>query len=50
MAHRFGTWKLPETYLVVRGKVVRRWIGDQDWDAAESRHPIEKAITALGNG
>lgn len=50
VAHRYGTWKLPETYLVVRGKVVKRWIGEQDWDKAQTREPIKKAIAGLGKG
>ncbi len=50
VAHRYGTWKLPETYLVVRGRVVKRWIGDQDWDAPANRRPIEDAIAGLGSG
>jgi len=47
VAHRYGTWKLPETYLVVRGEVVKRWIGDQDWDDPVNRKPIEAAIAEL---
>jgi thiol-disulfide isomerase/thioredoxin len=32
VANRYGTDKLPETYLVVRGQVVRKFIGMTDWD------------------
>jgi cytochrome c biogenesis protein CcmG/thiol:disulfide interchange protein DsbE len=32
VANRYGTDKLPETYLVVRGQVVRKWVGMTDWD------------------
>src|SRR5690242_8271752 len=32
VAHRYGTDQLPETYLVVRGKVVQKFVGATDWD------------------
>lgn len=32
VANRYGTDKLPETYLVVRGEVVDKFIGKTDWD------------------
>jgi thiol-disulfide isomerase/thioredoxin len=32
VANRYGTDKLPETYLVVRGQVVHKWVGMTDWD------------------
>jgi len=44
VTHRFGTRKLPETYLVVRGKVVKRWIGPQDWTDPDIRQRIVDAI------
>lgn len=44
VTHRFGTQKLPETYLVVRGKVVERWIGPQDWADPKIRQQIVDAI------
>jgi cytochrome c biogenesis protein CcmG/thiol:disulfide interchange protein DsbE len=37
VANRYGTDKLPETYLVVRGQVVRKWVGMTDWDDAALR-------------
>jgi len=37
VANRYGTDKLPETYLVVRGQVVRKWVGMTDWDDAAVR-------------
>ena len=40
VAHRYGTKKLPETYLVVGGRVVEKWIGAQDWDDARIRRQI----------
>jgi thiol-disulfide isomerase/thioredoxin len=40
VANRYGTDKLPETYLVVRGKVVRKFIGMTDWDDPALRADI----------
>lgn len=32
VAHRYGTRQVPETYLVVRGKVVEKFVGQTNWD------------------
>jgi thiol-disulfide isomerase/thioredoxin len=32
VAGRYGTQKLPETYLLVEGRVVRKFIGNTNWD------------------
>jgi len=32
VANRYGTSKLPETYLVVGGQVERKFVGTTDWD------------------
>lgn len=32
VANRYGTQKLPETYLVVNGSVVRKFVGMTNWD------------------
>jgi len=50
VTHRYGTQKLPETYLVVRGNVVKRWIGPQDWNDKEIRDRIRDAIDGLRSG
>ena len=47
VTHRYGTRKLPESYLVVRGTVQERWIGPQDWSDPEIRERIREAIDAL---
>lgn len=47
VAHRYGTRKLPETYLVVRGTVVERWIGAQNWSDPKIRQRILDAIQGL---
>jgi thiol-disulfide isomerase/thioredoxin len=40
VAHRYGTDQLPETYLVVRGKVVQKFVGATDWDNLDLRRRI----------
>ncbi|HSL84359.1 MAG TPA: TlpA disulfide reductase family protein [Thermoanaerobaculia bacterium] len=47
VTHRYGTRKLPETYLVVQGRVVERWIGAQDWNDPEIRQTILEAVLGL---
>src|SRR5581483_10603378 len=37
VAHRYGTSQLPETYLIIDGKVKRKYIGAVDWDDAQIR-------------
>jgi thiol-disulfide isomerase/thioredoxin len=39
-AHRYGTKQLPETYLVVNGKVVQKWVGPTDWGDPAVRRAI----------
>jgi thiol-disulfide isomerase/thioredoxin len=50
VAHRYGTRKLPETYLVVRGNVEERWIGAQDWNDPKIRRRILEAVDGLRTG
>jgi len=45
VAHRYGTKKLPETYLVVGGRVAERWIGAQNWDDPKIRRAIDEHLT-----
>lgn len=47
VAHRYGTRKLPETYLVVHGEVRKRWIGAQDWNDPDIRERILSAVQGL---
>lgn len=44
VAHRYGTRKLPETYLVVNGEVAERYIGAQNWDDPQLRQAVLDAI------
>ncbi len=37
VANRYGTDKLPETYLVVRGEVVEKFVGATNWDDPKLR-------------
>jgi thiol-disulfide isomerase/thioredoxin len=50
VTHRYGTRKLPESYLVVRGTVKERWIGPQDWGDPDIREQIREAIDGLRSG
>lgn len=47
VAHRYGTRKLPETHLVVRGEIVHSFIGATDWDRPDVRQRIEEALAAV---
>ena len=44
VANRYGTEKLPETYLVVNGLVVRKFVGMTDWDDPALRREIESKL------
>jgi thiol-disulfide isomerase/thioredoxin len=48
VAHRYGTRALPETYLVVGGKVIEKWEGMVDWDDPGVRRRLEGALEAAG--
>jgi thiol-disulfide isomerase/thioredoxin len=45
VAKRYGTDKLPETYLVVRGEVVKKFVGAQDWDNPELRELLRSHLS-----
>lgn len=44
VAKRYGTDKLPETYLVVRGEVVKKFVGQTNWDDPELRELIASRL------
>jgi thiol-disulfide isomerase/thioredoxin len=48
VANRYGTRKLPETYLVVNGKVIRKFVGMTDWDNPNLRQELAGKIAAGG--
>jgi len=48
VANRYGTDKLPETYLVVRGQVVRKFVGMTDWDNPAIRSEIAGLLKGSG--
>lgn len=48
VAHRYGTYKLPETYLLVGNKVVDKLIGAQDWDAPSLRQRLAERVRQAG--
>ena len=42
VAHRFGTVKLPETHLVVAGRIERSFVGATRWSDPEVRRSLQK--------
>lgn len=48
VAHRYDTRKLPESHLVVRGRVVESWRGTVDWDDPKIRRQLDEALAAAG--
>jgi hypothetical protein len=40
VAKSYGTDKLPETYLVVGGQVLQKYVGQTDWDAPAVRQAL----------
>lgn len=45
-ADAYGTYALPETYLIGReGQVIRKWAGEQAWDSPKMRAIIESEIS-----
>ena len=45
VAHRYGTSQLPETYLVVSGRVVRKFVGATNWDDPAVRGEILRRLS-----
>jgi thiol-disulfide isomerase/thioredoxin len=48
VANRYGTDKLPETYLVVDGKVVRKFVGTTNWDDPALRGELTARLRSPG--
>ncbi len=46
LSHSYGTEKVPETHLVVRGEIEESFIGATDWDQPDVRRRIEIALAA----
>ena len=49
VANRYGTDKLPETYLVVHGQVVRKFVGMTDWDDPALRAELAAHLKGTGS-
>ncbi|MDA8018068.1 MAG: TlpA family protein disulfide reductase [Thermoanaerobaculia bacterium] len=47
LAHDYGTTKLPETHLVVDGKVLESFIGATDWDREDVRRKVQAALDGV---
>lgn len=50
VANRYGTSQLPETYLVVRGRVVEKFVGATNWDDPELRRKLASYVGGGGGG
>ena len=48
VAHRYETRKLPESHLVVDGRVVESWRGTVDWDDPKVRRQLDAALAEAG--
>lgn len=46
-AHRYGTRALPESYLIVGGKVQRKFDGPQNWDDPQLRDALQQAVARV---
>jgi thiol-disulfide isomerase/thioredoxin len=46
VAHRYGTFQVPETYLLVNGKVADKFVGATDWDRPDVRQRLQTLRTA----
>jgi thiol-disulfide isomerase/thioredoxin len=46
VAHRYGTYKLPETYLLVGNQVVDKFVAAQDWDDPALRRRLAEKVAA----
>jgi thiol-disulfide isomerase/thioredoxin len=50
VAHRYGTDQLPETYLVVSGRIVEKFIGEVNWDDPAVRQKIAARLSRSPSG
>jgi thiol-disulfide isomerase/thioredoxin len=48
VAHRYGTRQIPETYLVVSGRVIEKWEGAVDWDDQRIRDRLTSELAKVG--
>jgi thiol-disulfide isomerase/thioredoxin len=47
VAHRYGTQQLPETYVLVRGRVAAKFTGATEWDSPAVREQLRGLDPAL---
>jgi thiol-disulfide isomerase/thioredoxin len=43
VAHRYGTRQIPESYLIVNGDIVEKFVGQTNWDDPAIRRRIDEA-------
>ena len=46
MRIRFGTTKLPETYVIAKGRIIARFVGEQDWTQTEIGRELQLTAEA----
>ena len=44
VAHRYGTFQIPETYLLVNGEVAKKFVGSTDWSRPEIRAEVTRHL------
>lgn len=50
VAHRYRTYKIPETYLLVGNQVIDKFVGAQDWSDPALRKRLMEKVDALRPG
>jgi cytochrome c biogenesis protein CcmG, thiol:disulfide interchange protein DsbE len=44
ISSNFGTFQIPETYVIKDGRVVKKYISDQNWMGDDVDHYIESLL------
>jgi cytochrome c biogenesis protein CcmG, thiol:disulfide interchange protein DsbE len=44
ISSNFGTFQIPETYVIKNGRVLRKYISDQNWMSDEVDHYVESLL------
>jgi thiol-disulfide isomerase/thioredoxin len=48
VAHRYGTRQIPESYLIVNGQIVEKFVGQTNWDDPSIRGRIDRVTQGAG--
>jgi len=49
VAHRYGTRQLPETYLLINGRVADKFVGATEWDDPAVRERLRARLSGAGS-